>query len=175
MTLADVSPGMLATAKHNILEAGLASQVDTYHECSIYDLPFRNGEFDHAISLNVFNHLERPKDALEKLTQAVASGSTLLFNYANLHSYYWPIAHHINKNKKAFGKDVYSSWERSGYMRNIIGDSGLELIYLLGQVHVPVSIQEYPVYPVLRLLDTISRRGLLSRAAPFHFCLCRKL
>jgi ubiquinone/menaquinone biosynthesis C-methylase UbiE len=174
MTLADVSSGMLATAQRNIEAAGFAGQVDAYIEQSIYDLPFADNSFDHALSLNVFNHLERPGDALKQLARVIRPGSTLLFNYANLHSYYWPAAKRINLRKKAIGQDVYSSWERPHEMRRLIQNADLELVRQLGQVHVPRAIENYPVRSIIFVLDALSRRGPLMRFAPFHFCLCRK-
>jgi ubiquinone/menaquinone biosynthesis C-methylase UbiE len=174
MTLADVSSGMLATAKNNIDAAGLGDQVEAYTECSIYELPFEDESFDHALSLNVFNHLERPGDALKQLSRVTRLGSTLLFNYANLHSYYWPAARRINRMKKAVGLEVYSSWERPSDMLKTIHDAGLELVRVMGHAHVPRAVEKYPIYSVVRLLDSVSRQGFLSRFAPFHFCLCRK-
>ena len=174
MTLTDISPGMLAQARTNIEAAGLGSQVDAYVEHSIYELPFDDNSFDHAISLNVFNHLERPGEALNQLARVTKAGSTLLFNYANLQSYYWLAARRINQRKKAIGQDVYSTWERPSEMRRIIRDAGLELVRVLGQVHVPRAMEKYPIRPVVFVLDKISRRAPLQRLAPFHFCLCRK-
>ncbi len=65
MTLSDISSGMLATARQKIEEAGFGNGVEAYVESSIYELPFADGSFDHTISLNVFNHLERAGDACE--------------------------------------------------------------------------------------------------------------
>lgn len=174
MTLADVSSGMLAIAKKNIEVAGMEGLIQEYLQCSIYELPFDDGSFKHAISLNVFNHLERPGDALKQLSRVIQPGSTLLFNYANLYSYYWLVARRINKRKKAIGSDVFSSWEHPGKMQKIITEAGLELVCMIGHVHVPATIERYPVHSVLRLLDTVSRQGAMVRFAPFHFCLCRK-
>lgn len=174
MTLTDISPGMLATARQNIEAAGLGDYVDAYVEQSIYELSFDDGSFDHAISLNVFNHLERPEEALKQLTRVIRTGSTLLFNYANLNSYYWPAARKINQSNRAIGQDVYSVWERPSHMRDVIRDAGLELICVLGQTHMPRAMEKYPVRPLVFVLDAISRRGPLRRLAPFQFCLCRK-
>jgi ubiquinone/menaquinone biosynthesis C-methylase UbiE len=174
MTLVDISSGMLATAKANIEAAELADRVDAYLEESVYELPFDDGSFDHAISLNVFNHLERPGDALKQLARVIRPGSTLLFNYANSQSYYWPAARRINHSKLAIGQNVYSTWERPRDVRAWIRDSGLELVQQLGNVHVPRAIEKYPVYAVVQALDAVSRSGPLRRLAPFQFCLCRK-
>lgn len=174
MTLADVSPGMLSAAQRNIERADLAQGVNEYRQCSIYELPFPDASFDHAISLNVFNHLERPGDALKQLARVVRPGSTLLFNYANSQSFYWPMALYVNSRKRAIGQDVYSSWVGPAHMRQLISYAGLELIRIIGHTHVPRAIENYPVYFVVRTLDVLSRRTILTRFAPFHFCLCRK-
>ncbi len=92
LTLADISPQMLAEARQKIVEAGAGDGVEAYVEGSIYELPFEDNSFDHTISLNVFNHLERPGDALQQLARVTRPGATLLFNHANLHSFYWPAA-----------------------------------------------------------------------------------
>ena len=92
MTLLDISTAMLSTAKKH-RGGRFGEGVLSYLEGSIYELPFEDCSFDHALSLNVLNHLERPGEALKQLSRVVRPGSTLLFNYANLHSYYWPTAH----------------------------------------------------------------------------------
>src|SRR5690606_41414486 len=159
----------------NIEVANLSNYVDAYREGSIYELPFENSSFDHAISLNVFNHLDRSGDALRQLARVVRPGSTLLFNYANLRSYYWPAAYCINRNKKALGKSVFSTWERPEEMVRRIEKAGLEVVRILGHVHVPRALEAYRLTAIVRLLDVASRSGLLRRLAPFHFCLCRKI
>jgi len=174
MTLLDISTGMLATARQNIDAAGLSDGVDSYVEGSVYELPFDDNSFDHALSLNVFNHLERPGEALRQLARVVRPGSTLLFNYANLQSYYWPAARRINQRRKAVGQDVYSTWERPADMREIIRQAGLVLVQQLGHVHVPRALEKYPIHTTVSVLDAVSRVGPLRRLAPFQFCLCRK-
>ena len=174
MTLLDISTGMLDVARANLEKAGCIEQVDQFVEGSVYELPFDGASFDHALSLNVFNHLERPGEALKQLARVIKPGSTLLFNYANVHSYYWPAARRINQNKTAVGKDVYSTWERARDMDHHIDEAGLDLLRRVGNVHVPSAMEKYPVLPIVMMLDAISRSGPLKRFAPFHFCLCRK-
>jgi ubiquinone/menaquinone biosynthesis C-methylase UbiE len=174
MTLADVSAGMLKVAQENVKKAGFGDRIEEVRECSIYELPFEDNSFDHAISLNVFNHLERPGEALKELGRVTKRGSTLLFNYANLQSYYWPAARQINSRNKAVGLDVYSSWVLPKQMRQAIDSAGLEVVQLLGNVHMPRGLEAYPVGAAVRLLDRISRKAPLSSLAPFHFCLLRK-
>ena len=174
VTVADISCEMLEIARQNIEKAGLASGMDEFVESSIYELPFADNSFDHAISVNVFNHLEAPEAALKQIARVVQPRSTLLFNYANLRSYFWLAARQINKSKKAIGQEVYSVWERPSEVRKVVDRVGLDLVTFLGHVHVPRALEKYHVDPLLAALDSVSRSGPLRHLAPFHFCLCRK-
>lgn len=174
MTLVDIAPGMLEVARKNIEEAGQGEHIEDYVEGSIYELPFEDGAFDHAISLNVFNHLEQAGDALKELARVTRPGSTMLFNYANLQSYFYPVGRKINKTSTAVGQDVYSKWERPAEMRAHIEAAGLDLIRSAGFVHVPRAAEKYKLTPLLALLDSVSRGAPLKRFAPVHYCLCRR-
>jgi ubiquinone/menaquinone biosynthesis C-methylase UbiE len=174
MVLADLSSGMLETARGNIEKEGFGSQVEDYVKASAYALPFDDGSFDHAISLNVFNHLDNIGKAIAELGRVTRRGGTLLFNYGNLQSFYWPAARRINRNHKAIGLDVYSEWQAPAQIDALIRDAGLERIARLGNTHMPRALEKYHLGPVVALLDSISRRGPLSRFAAFHFCLCRR-
>jgi len=175
MTLVDVSTGMLETAQRNLEAAGLGGQVDDYVNGSILELPFADDSFDHAISINVFNHLERAGEALRELARVIRPGSTLLFNHANLHSYYWPAGRRINRRSAAIGQDVHSRWEKPAVVRRMIAEAGLDLVRHVGHVHTPRAIEKYRLGLLAVLLDAASRRGPLKTFAPVHFCLCRKL
>ncbi len=173
LTLLDISQNMLEVARRHLADRGLSDQIDDMVKGSIYELPFEDGTFDHALCLNVFNHLERAGDALRELARVVKPGSTLLFNYANLHSYYWPACRRINARRSAVGRDVYSIWEKPREVRRMIGGASLELVRRVGHVHVPWALERYHLYPVARLLDSVSRVGPLSALASIHYCLCR--
>ncbi|MHC5024716.1 MAG: class I SAM-dependent methyltransferase [Planctomycetota bacterium] len=176
MTLVDIAPGMLDVARGKIEEAGLAEHVVDMVCGSIYELPFDDGAFDHAISLNVFNHLERAGDALAELARVTKPGSTLLFNYANLGSWYWPAARRISRRGTAAGQDVFSTWERPRDVKRMIDAAGLDLVACRGHVHMPRGLERRAPWllSAIRGLDLISRRPPLRRLAAVHFCLCRK-
>jgi ubiquinone/menaquinone biosynthesis C-methylase UbiE len=174
MTLVDVSTGMLETAQRNLEKAGLGGQVDDYVTGSIFELPFADDTFDHAISINVFNHLERPGAALGELARVIRAGSTLLFNHANLHSYYWLGGRRINRRSAAIGQDVYSRWMKPAVVRRLIADAGLDPVRQVGHVHTPRALEKYRMDLLASVLDAASRRGALKLFAPVHFYLCRK-
>jgi ubiquinone/menaquinone biosynthesis C-methylase UbiE len=172
LTLVDISPEMLEVARGKIEAAGAGAQVEDYVNGSIYELPFEDGAYDHAITLNVVNHLENVGDAIRELARVIKSGSTLLFNYANLRSYYWAAGRKINKKHEAIGQDVYSQWLRPADVHRMIADAGLTLVRRLGHVHVPRNQDRFTA--VAATLDAVSRRGPLRGLAPVQYCLCRK-
>jgi SAM-dependent methyltransferase len=174
LTLLDVSPGMLEQARSNLEAAELGDRVEAYVEGSVYALPFDDGEFDHALALNVFNHLERPGAALCELARVIHAGSTLLFNYANLHSWYFPAGRRVNRRATAIGQSVYSSWRRPSEVDAMIEQAGLEPVCRRGHVHVPRALERFHLHALVKALDAASRRGPLLRLAPVQFCLCRK-
>lgn len=176
MTLLDISAQMLEVARQKIEAAGVGASIDDYVQGSIYELPFDDAQFDHAISLNVFNHLKQPGDALRELARVIRPGSTLLFNYANLQSWYWPAARRINRRSTAVGQEVFSVWERPASVRRHIADAGLDLVASRGHVHMPRELERKlgAALPIVRLLDAVSRRAPLRRLAAVQFCLCRK-
>jgi SAM-dependent methyltransferase len=174
ITLLDISAGMLEVAKKNLAEAGHADRVEAYVEGSIYELPFEDASFDHALCLNVFNHLEKAGDALKQMARVIRPGSTLMFNFANLHSWYYLAGKRINRRRTAIGQDVFSIWERPSDVRAMIDDAGLELVSRLGYAHVPRAVEKYHLTPFVYAIDAVSRRGLLQGLAPVLFCLCRR-
>lgn len=175
LTVVDLSPGMLDVARENIAKTGMHASIDAFVEGSIYSLPFAACTFDHAMSLNVFNHLDRSGDALRELARVVRPGGSVLFNYANLRSYYFPAARRINRARTAVGQDVFSSWLSHGMVRTIVRDANLEIEQFIGHTHVPRALERLRLLPVIRALDTISRHGPLRGLAPVQFCLCRRI
>lgn len=174
MTICDLSSQMLEVASGNIREAGLEDGLEQAVEGSIYELPFEDNSFDHSISLNVYNHLEHPEKALSQMARVVRPGGTILINYANLRSWYWPAARRINKRSSAVDQEVYSSWIPSGRMKKAARDAGLTFERRVGHVHVPRGMEKLPLLPVVRILDAVSRRGPFAALASVHFCLFRK-
>lgn len=174
MTILDIAPGMLEVARRNIARAGVEQNLEAVVEGSIYELPFEDAEFDHVVSLNVFNHIEQAGRALAEIARVTKPGSTILFNFANLHSYFWLAGRRINRASKAVGQDVYSVWERPGDVRRMITDAGLELVARRGNVHTPRAMEKFRLAPVVHLLDNASRTGPLRPLAPVQYCLCRR-
>lgn len=174
ITVVDIAPGMLDVARRNIENAGHGDAVKAYVEGSIYALPFDDNTFDHAISLNVFNHLERVGDAIRQLARVTRPGGTLLFNYANVNSYYYLTARKINRTSTAVGQAVYSRWITNASVTRMIAEAGLVLEQRVGHVHVPRAMEKLNLLPAVNLLDALSRTGCFRPLAPIQYCFCRK-
>lgn len=174
VTLVDIASGMLDVARKNLDDAGHSAAIKAFVQGSIYGLPFPDGSFDHAISLNVFNHLERVGDAIREMARVTRPGGTILFNYANLSSYYVLAARRINRTGVAVGQSVFSRWITPDAVRRMIADAGLVLERAAGHVHAPRAMEKLNLLPVVRILDGLSRCGPLRPFAPVQFCLCRK-
>ncbi len=124
--------------------------------------------------IGVLNHLEKAGDAIKQLARVTKQGSTLLFNFANLQSYFWAAGRRINKSSTAVGQDVYSIWERPSDVARMIDAAGLDVIAKRGNVHTPRAMERYHLGAVVRLLDSLSRQGPMRPLAPVQYCLCRK-
>lgn len=174
MTICDLSSEMLEVARGNIAKAGVEDGLEDMVEGSIYELPFGDNSFDHAISLNVFNHLEHPEQALLQMARVIRPGGSLLINYANLRSWYWPAARRINSRSTAVGQEVYSSWVTSSSMKKAATEAGLLPRSRTGHVHVPRAMEGWHLLPIAKLLDSVSRMGPLAPFASVHFMMLGK-
>lgn len=55
----------------------------SYHEASVFDLPFTDAMFDGVLMVRVFHHLGDPEAALREIHRVIAPGGRLVFNYSN--------------------------------------------------------------------------------------------
>jgi len=174
LTLVDISSGMLEVAERNIREHGLGDAVEQYVQCSIYDPPLNDGEFDCAICINVLSHLEDAGAAIRQLARLLKSGGSLLINVPNLQSYYWPVARRVNKRSQSMSEGVYATWKNPGEIKKALEEEGLQIVQCVGHVHVPMAMERYPVLGLIKMLDRISRSSPLRRVAPILFFRCQK-
>lgn len=169
--LFDLTQGMLEQSRSKVINASLPF-IGT--RGSIYSLPFGNGTFDAALSINVFNHLSDPRNSLLETSRVLKTDGWLLINFANLNSYFWPVAYFINHNHKSVGRDVYSTWLTVREMSKLLEETGFNTVEVVGNVYVPLYLD----YPIIReipiLLDRLSRKSTLKWIAPSIFFLCKK-
>ena len=55
----------------------------TYHDASVFDLPFPDDTFDGVLMVRVFHHLSDPEAALHEIHRVISTGGRLVFNYSN--------------------------------------------------------------------------------------------
>jgi ubiquinone/menaquinone biosynthesis C-methylase UbiE len=56
----------------------------TYHDASVYELPFADHSFDAVLMVRVFHHLHNSEAALKELHRILRPGGILVFSYSNL-------------------------------------------------------------------------------------------
>lgn len=169
--LLDLTMGMLGVSKAKVLKASLPFAGT---RGSIYKLPFEQGTFDAALSINVFNHLDNLQNSLLEANRVLKAGGEFLINFSNLNSYFWLMALFINHRHKSVGRDVYSVWLTVREMKALLADAGFRILEVVGNVYVPLHM-DYPIvreFPIM--LDLFSRNSRLKWFSPSIFFLCQK-
>jgi 2-polyprenyl-3-methyl-5-hydroxy-6-metoxy-1,4-benzoquinol methylase len=175
LTIADLAPAMLSVTVERLKREGLESRLRAAECASIYQLPFDDDSFDCAFMLNVVGHLRDTQLALNEISRVLRPNGTLLVNFPNLYSIYFPAGARVNRQAKAVGQDVYSRWFRPCDMTSALAAAGLSIVDWYGHVHVPRSLHTNRwVAAMIGSLDCASRHTWLRHLAPVRFCLCRK-
>jgi ubiquinone/menaquinone biosynthesis C-methylase UbiE len=55
----------------------------SYHEASVYRLPFADASFDAVLMVRVFHHLAEPETAMREIHRVLKRGGRFVFNYSN--------------------------------------------------------------------------------------------
>jgi ubiquinone/menaquinone biosynthesis C-methylase UbiE len=76
-TLCDYSEELLALARAQVSEAGVASGAD-FAQCSAEELPFSDGTFDFIQCMEVLEHLRHPERALAEFRRVARDGAHLI-------------------------------------------------------------------------------------------------
>jgi SAM-dependent methyltransferase len=168
-----------ATNLREIAERAYGPRV-SYHEASVYDLPFPADHFDAVLMVRVFHHLDRPEAALREIHRILKPGGILLFNYSNKRNVRRIASYALGRGTNPF------SGEMENYNQVLIGHAPAYVNRLLARVGLQAE-QEYGVgvgdlivgrLPMLgRLLKPslrVSRMLALFRLAPSQFVVARK-
>lgn len=169
--LMDIALQMLGIARSKMRSS---SQEFNGVNGSVDQLPFENSWFDAAYSINVFNHLDDLKSAFSEVNRILKKDGLFLVNFANLYSYYFPLAFIINRRHKSIGRNVYSRWLSIAQMKSLFDTSGFSIIRSFGNVYVPAYLDQPVIREIPLLLNKISRNTILKSISPSIFYLCRK-
>ena len=109
----------------------------TFLEASLYDLPFKDNEFDMVVSRFVFHHLDDHQKAMNELYRVVKPGGQvviidsdgILFNFYTENSELMTL---VDKLHKCFSLDFFSARKLKSYMSN---SGGLNLKSSLIPMH----------------------------------------
>lgn len=81
VTIFDYSAQSLSTAQSMIESKGYHHV--TTQQGDIYQMPFKDEQFDTALIMRVLHHLERPSLALHEIARILEPGGTLILQFAN--------------------------------------------------------------------------------------------
>jgi SAM-dependent methyltransferase len=147
-------------------ELARARTVGEVIEGSVMELPFEDGSFDLAASLDVIEHLDDDLDALRELRRVVAPGGSLL---VTVPAYPWLWSHHdeINHHHRRY---------TCRSLEHVAGQAGWRQVRTtyFNSLLLPVAI-------VLRALDRLSSKATESSLdlwvppAPMNWLLQRPL
>lgn len=75
MVAMDISGDSLAAARESARSAGIRNVM--FQQADVYSMAFGPDTFDHVFSCFVLEHLPRPREALERLSQVLKPGGTI--------------------------------------------------------------------------------------------------
>ncbi len=171
LTLIDLALQMLYVTRSKMMSL---NQQFNGSNGSVYQLPFEDGLFDAAYSINVFNHLENLPRALAEANRILKNDGLFLVNFANLYSYYFPMALIINRKHKSIGRNVYSRWLSISQLKQLLHSAGFSIVKSFGNVYVPVFLDIPVIREIPLIVNRISTRSALKWIAPSIFLLCSK-
>ena len=164
--VSDLSKEMLQMTKERI-----KGQANNFYltESSIYSLPYKDSVFDAIFTVNVLNHIQDIDRALSEMTRVLKTGGGFLLSFHNLSSYYYPAAILLNRNNRAYKKDVYTVWRPYRGFLDKLCEIGLQINQIRGNVYIPIWL-DYPVLrTILTIIDKFSRYGPLVKFSPTIF------
>jgi SAM-dependent methyltransferase len=105
---------------------------------SVYNIPFKDGEFDTVVAVHLLEHLDKPEEALRELKRVLRKGGKLIL---------------IVPNRKGYNRDKTHAryWDKKGLVE-FLSKSGLSV----------KSAKDYPLPSFLRELLIINELRIIS-------------
>ncbi len=172
LTVVDLAESMLRVTRDRVSYHKKESHVQRFSNASIYNLPFESNSFDAVISINVFSHLENPRKALSEFSRIQRFNGRLLFSFPNLHSYYYFPGLLVNLRRESLQRQVYSRWYKPSEIYQMLSGAGYKILSIVGNTHIPKSLDRRVVRGMFKALDQMSRYSWLKKFAPIWFVEC---
>jgi ubiquinone/menaquinone biosynthesis C-methylase UbiE len=168
VTVIDSSKSMLGIVERKFEKNEYMGSLIAHHGLAT-KLPFESGLFDICVCINAMNHIPQYDNVLKEMARVLAPDGVLIANYTNWVSYYMPFGIWVNLRKKSVVRDVYTKWFSVKEILRLHWINGLFVEEIVGVVQIPGKIENMKFLGLFKLMDRISRRGILRYVAPQVF------
>jgi len=152
----------------------------SYHEASVYELPFPSDYFDAVLMVRVFHHLDRPEAALREIHRILKPGGRLVFNYSNKRNVRRIASYALGRGANPFAGEMenYNSvliGHAPAYVDQLLVNVGLQVQEEYGVGVGDLLVGRVPALGALLKPSLVVSRALAAfRLAPSQFIVARK-
>jgi ubiquinone/menaquinone biosynthesis C-methylase UbiE len=107
----------------------------TYHMCGAENLPLRDDLFDFTFSLNAFEHIRDPKQALAEIRRTLKPGGSAYLQFSPI--YFSDVGSHL-------------------YDQGLLDTPWAHLTHSREEIHAMVAAQGHPTHRVDEILDSLN-------------------
>ncbi len=153
----------------------------SYHDASVYDLPFADASFDTVLMVRVFHHLGEPEKALKEIHRTLKPGGELVFNYANKRNPKRIAMYFLGKGSEPFTKEMESYFDtlighHPAHVDTLLSSAGFAIKEQYGLGITDKIVNAFPsLLNVLKPSVTLARLIGPLRMAPLQFVVAKKL
>jgi len=124
----------------------------SYHEASVFALPFPDATFDAVLMVRVFHHLGDPEAALREIHRVMKRGGRLVFNYSNKRNIARIPRYVLGRGPNPFSREMEK------YHESLIGHHPAHVEGLLAQIGFSIR-EQYGVGVMDKLVERLPWLG----------------